>query len=162
MKHWILGSVAAVGLGSALVCGAAEEKKPAATTGAPAVERPAPPGGPGGGRGQQAEQRLKMLAERLSLTADQQARLKPLLAEETKKMQELRQDTTVQGQERRDKMTKLREDSRKKLKDAKILTDDQWKKWDEVQAEMRQRQGQGQGQRGQGQGQGGTPQSPPK
>ena len=158
MKHWILGSVAAIGLASALVCGAAEEKKPAGTTGTatPAAQRPARPGG---GPGQQAD-RLKMLAERLGLSAEQQEKLKPLLAEETKKMQELRQDTNLQGQERRDKMAKIREDSRKKIKDAKILTDDQWKKWDEMLAKQRQRgQGQGQGgqgrNRGQGQGQGG-------
>ena len=137
MKQWILGSVAAIGLVSALVCGAAEEKKPAGTTGtaAPAAQRPARPGG---GPGQQGD-RLKMLAERLSLTTEQQEKLKPLLAEETKKMQELRQDTTVQGQVRRDKMAKIREDSRKKIKDAKILTDDQIQKWEKYQDDLRKR-----------------------
>ena len=153
MKNWMLGSVAALGLISALACGAAEEKKPADAPKPAAAQPDRPPGGGGrgGGPGGQAE-RIKMLAERLNLSAEQQEKLKPILTEEGKKMQELRQDSNVQGQDRREKMAKIRADTKKKIEDAKILTPEQIKKWDEIQAEMRQRGG---GPRGQGGGQGG-------
>ena len=50
-------------------------------------------------------------------------------------------------------MTKIRDEYRKKIKDSKILTADQTKKWEEMQANARRRGGQGQG-GGQRQGQG--------
>jgi Spy/CpxP family protein refolding chaperone len=87
------------------------------------------PGGRGGGPN------LEAMAKELDLTADQKAKLGPILKEQAKKMQELRD---LSPEERREKGRALREENHKAL--ATVLTPEQLKKFDE----MRPRGGQGQ------------------
>jgi periplasmic protein CpxP/Spy len=101
-----------------------------------------PPGGPGarqgnGARGRNAEQQLAQYSEQLKLTDAQKPKVKAALEEQTKKLQELRGDTTMSQQDRRAKMQTIREDLDKKMKE--ILTADQYKKYEELQQQNRGR-----------------------
>ena len=73
-----------------------------------AQENPAPPehGQAGLGGGQMMgpmtpENRLKMLTEKLNLTDDQQAKIKPLLEDESSQMKTLHTDSSLTPQDRR-------------------------------------------------------------
>jgi periplasmic protein CpxP/Spy len=96
------------------------------------------------GRGQRGpEAQLQRLTTELKLDERQQARVKTVLEEQTKKMQELRDATP---EERRAKMQSIREEGNKKMKE--ILTAEQFKKYEELQAQRRgQGRPQGEGQR---------------
>ncbi len=83
----------------------------------------------GGGR----QDRLNRIAEELKLTDEQKEKLKPVFREETKKLQELRKDTTLSRPERREKQKAIREDLRAKVKP--ILTPEQLEQWDKLQAQ---------------------------
>jgi len=95
------------------------------------------PGGPGGGRGQN----LERLAEELGLTADQKAKLAPLMKGQMEQMQALRKDESLSQEQRREKGRALREENQKAV--AAILTPEQAKKF----AEMRERGPRGGGER---------------
>ena len=86
--------------------------------------------GPNQGRG------LDMLAQRLSLTEDQKAQLKPIFEERHQKMQALRSSNEDQDQRRAD-MKKIMEESDAKMKP--ILNADQWQQYQQMQQQMRQR-----------------------
>ncbi len=152
MKQWMIWSVALAVLASGMPASAQEKKaeeKPKAAVEAPA--RPARPNRPGGGQG---VDRLKTMTEQLALSKEQQAKLKVILDEETKKVRELREDTALSQQDRREKMAKIRQDTTKKIQDEKVLTEEQAKKWKEIQGQRRQR-GAGPGGPGGGNGGGG-------
>ena len=126
----------------------AQDSKPAAPTAptapatpaAPAGERPNRGRGPGAGGGAGGiEQRVKTMNAQLTLTEEQQDKLKKLFTEQAAKTRDLRQDTSLTPEQRREKTTKLREENQKQLKDSKILTDDQLKKWEKFQEEQRAR-----------------------
>jgi protein CpxP len=87
------------------------------------------PGGPGGGRAQN----LERLAEELGLTADQKAKLGPIMKGQMEQMQALRKDESLSQEQRREKGRTLREENQKAI--AAILTPEQAKKF----AEMRER-----------------------
>jgi Spy/CpxP family protein refolding chaperone len=101
-----------------------------------------PPQGGGDDQGRRrgmptVEEQLKNLTERLSLTDDQQAKIKPILEDTRSQMMKLMQDESMS---RGDKMTKgrsLREAGNGKIRD--VLTDEQKKKFDSMQEEMRER-----------------------
>jgi protein CpxP len=97
-------------------------------------EKPAPaqergPGGPGGG----ARPNLDRLAEELGLTADQKAKLGPIMKHQQEQMQALRKDESLSQEQRREKSRALREENQKAI--AAILTPEQAKKF----ADMRER-----------------------
>lgn len=119
-------------------------------------------GGPQGGRGQfDPAQMVTRQADRLKktceLTDEQYEKVKALYqkqADEMKKQMEEAQQGQGQGQRMdREAMQKQREAQEAELK--KILTEDQWKKYEEEQKTRRQRRGQG-GPGGQGGPQGGS------
>jgi Spy/CpxP family protein refolding chaperone len=85
------------------------------------------------------------MAERLKLTDDQKAKLRPIYQEEMTKTREVRQDTSLTTEQRRDKMRDLRQEYLGKMKP--ILTADQY---DDLK-KMRE-QGAGRGPRGVRQG----------
>lgn len=84
------------------------------------------------GGGQQAQR----MAQELGLNDDQKAKIQPILAEEAGKLKSLRADTTLSNRDRRQKMMALREDYDKQLKT--ILTEDQFKRLQEMRAERKQ------------------------
>lgn len=115
----------------------------------PAAGRPNRPGGPGGPGGPARPDRAKQLTEQLGLSPEQVEKLHPILTEENKKRRSLVNDASLTPAARREQMGKLGEETRKKVREAKILTDDQMKKWDSLVEEQRKRAAEG-GQRGNG------------
>lgn len=155
MNNLIVRTLGSSLLALGLCVGAAEDPKPASPPSAPGAQRPDRPGR-GAGPGGQRVDRVKQLTEQLGLSTDQAAKLRPIFAEETKKRTALREDTSLSPADRRAKTTKLTEETRQKIVEAKILTDDQLKKWDTLREEQRKRSLEGR-QRGGGQGGQGGP-----
>jgi Spy/CpxP family protein refolding chaperone len=79
------------------------------------------------------ERHLKLLTEKLDLTVDQQAKIKPILKELHDATQKLMQDESLSREERLDKVKPLREKADKKIRE--ILSDDQKKKLDQLEQE---------------------------
>ena len=79
------------------------------------------------------EQHLKVLSEKLDLTSDQQASVKPILQELHDGTLKLAQDEGLTPEERMEKMRPLREKADKQLRE--ILNDDQKKKLDQLEHE---------------------------
>lgn len=91
------------------------------------------------------EQRVERLATTLNLTSEQKTKVLALYKEDAKKYEALRGDTSTPREERREKMTKIREDSDKKLK--AILKPDQWEKYQKQREEMKAKAGERKGER---------------
>ncbi len=92
------------------------------------------------------EEQIKLMADDLKLTSEQQEKVKPLLKDRAEKMAALRADTALSQEDRRTKNQELRTAFSAKMKT--VLTTEQFDKWEKSQ------QGQRRGQGGQG-GQGG-------
>lgn len=106
-----------------------------------AQQGPADQGGDNQQRGEHhgppsADDLMKMLTERLSLSADQQAKIKPIVADMLKQMGALHQDESLSREEKMQKMRSLHDAARAKVR--ALLNDDQKKKFDEMQQEHRQ------------------------
>ena len=76
---------------------------------------------------------LKLLTEKLDLTGDQQAKIKPILQELHDATQKLVQDKSMSREERLENVRAWREKADKKIR--KILNDDQKKKLDQLEQE---------------------------
>jgi len=96
-------------------------------------------GGHGGRRGamMSPDDRLKAMTKDFELTADQQSKIKPILADEQKKMQDLRNDSNGDRQAMRGKMMQIHQDSSDQIR--ATLDDKQKEKFDKQQQERRQR-----------------------
>jgi Spy/CpxP family protein refolding chaperone len=104
--------------------------------GAFAQQNPPPPGG---GRGPQSvDDQLKNLTDKLNLSADQQAKIKPILEDTRSQMQKIRQDDSMSREDKMAKGRSLREAANSRIRD--VLTDDQKKAFDDLQKEMREQQ----------------------
>ena len=82
----------------------------------------------GGKKGFSVEQRLEQMTTQLSLTDEQKPKVKAVLEDQQKKMQELRNETDQDA--RRTKMQDLRKETDTKMKG--ILTEEQFKKYQEM------------------------------
>ena len=80
------------------------------------------------------DQHLKMLTERLDLTADQQVKLRPILKEFLDGRQKLINDQSLSEEERHEKIKALHAKADKQART--ICTDDQKKKLDELEQQM--------------------------
>jgi Spy/CpxP family protein refolding chaperone len=83
------------------------------------------------------ENRLKMLTEKLNLTEDQQAKLKPILEDQSKQMKAIHDDRSLAPADRQAKMKELHESSVEKMN--AILTPDQQAKWKQMRQEMKEK-----------------------
>ena len=83
------------------------------------------------------EDQLKNLTEKLSLTDDQQAKIKPILEDSRAQMQKVMQDDSMSREDKMAKGRTLREASNSKIRE--VLNDDQKKKFDDMQKEMQER-----------------------
>lgn len=94
----------------------------------------------------------------LNLTADQQSKIKPILVDEQKKMEDLRNDSSGDRQAMRGKMMQIRKDTSDQVR--AVLDDKQKEKFDkqEQQREDRMRNGRGGGPGGDNSG--GNPPAP--
>ena len=95
----------------------------------------------GGGQMPSAEEIAKMRADQMketvNLTADQYAKVTVIFKEEMEAMQKMFEGGGMNGdfEQMRKDMEKRQEEQNKKLKE--ILTEDQFKKWEKQQEEMR-------------------------
>ena len=83
------------------------------------------------------EDQLKNLTDRLSLTDDQQTKIKPILEDQRTQMQALMKDDSLSQEDKRSKGRAIRESTSGKIRG--VLTDDQKKKYDAMEQEMRDR-----------------------
>jgi periplasmic protein CpxP/Spy len=90
-----------------------------------------------GQRGGRGGVTLEALTARLTLTDDQQAKIKPILADRDAQMTALRGDQTVAQEDRMAKMQKLNADIDGKIN--AVLTDSQKAEYKKMQAERMQR-----------------------
>jgi Spy/CpxP family protein refolding chaperone len=110
-----------------------------------------------GQRGGRGGDQLGMLTKRLDLTADQQEKIKPILADRQAQMKALHEDTATAGADKRTKMKSIMDSTNAKIR--AVLTPDQQTKFDQMQAEMKNR---GQGRKQRQQGGGDAPQQAPE
>jgi Spy/CpxP family protein refolding chaperone len=83
------------------------------------------------------DRQLEHLTTELSLTADQQAKIKPILQSQADEMKKLMEDTATSREEKMPKFREIRESTTKKV--SEVLTDDQKKKYEEMQQRFRSR-----------------------
>lgn len=79
------------------------------------------------------EQHLKMLTEKLDLTAEQQAKIRPILQRMQEEWQSVMRDTSLSEQARHDKMKSVRDKADKQARP--ILDKEQKKKLDDLEQE---------------------------
>jgi Spy/CpxP family protein refolding chaperone len=79
------------------------------------------------------EQHLKMLSEKLDLTAEQQAKIRPILQRMQEEWQSAMRDTSLSDQARHDKMKSARDKADKQTRP--LLDKEQKKKLDELEQE---------------------------
>lgn len=104
----------------------------------------ASPEGQGHRRGMpSADDQVKNLTEKLSLTDDQQAKAKTIIEDTHSQMQKLMQDDSMSRDDKMAKMRSLHETASGKIRE--ILTADQQKKFDDMQKEMQDHMHQRQG-----------------
>ena len=116
--------------------------------------------GQGGGRGQgrgrgeamSPDAQLQHMSETLNLTDDQKTKIKPILEDSSKQIQQLRGDTSLSQEDKRAKMQQIHESTMSQIKP--ILTSDQQKKLES----MHEHGGRGGHGHGEGSGQGSSPQ----
>ena len=96
--------------------------------------------GHGRGMGMNPDAMLEHMSKELNLTDDQKTKIKPILEDQSKQMQDARQNTSASEQDRRAKMKQIHESTMTQVRP--ILTSDQQKKLDEM---MSQRDERGQG-----------------
>ncbi len=101
-----------------------------------------------------AEQRLQHLTQQLNLSDAQQQQIKPILENESKQMQALRQNSSLSQQDRMTQMTQIRQGTSEQIKS--VLNADQQQKYEQ----MMSHQGHGRGGPGQNQPQGEAPPPP--
>jgi len=109
--------------------------------------------GRGRGQGMSPDAQLQHMSEALSLTDDQKTKIKPILEDESKQMQQLRGDTSLSQEDRRSKFQEIHQSTMSQIKP--ILTSDQQKKLES----MKEQGGRG-GRHGHGEGSGQGSSSP--
>jgi Spy/CpxP family protein refolding chaperone len=82
------------------------------------------------------DDQVKHLTEQLSLTDDQQSKVKAIVQDAHDQMAKLMQDESMSREDRMTKMRSLHEAATGKIRD--ILTDEQKKKFDDMQKEMQE------------------------
>jgi Spy/CpxP family protein refolding chaperone len=101
---------------------------------------PPPPPAHGKGEGRGPGQRLQMLAEKLNLTADQKAKIEPLVKAEIDEIKVVMDDQSLTREARREKMMAINQKYRPQI--AAFLTPEQQAKFKEIRQERREhRQG---------------------
>jgi Spy/CpxP family protein refolding chaperone len=97
-------------------------------------------GGQGGGgrRGPMSpDDQLKRMTKDFDLTADQQTKIKPILVDAQKKMEDVRNDSSGDRQTMRQKMMQIRQDTNDQIR--ALLDDKQKEKFDKQQQERQDR-----------------------
>jgi periplasmic protein CpxP/Spy len=110
-----------------------------------AQDNPPPPQDQGQqGRGpmrMDPSRQLERMTRELSLTADQQGQIKPMLVDRQQKMEAVFQDQSLSQEDRRAKMQSIRQDSRSKIEG--VLNDNQKQKFEAMEQRGPGRRGPG-------------------
>ena len=77
------------------------------------------------------DQKLQMMTKDLNLSADQQAKIKPLLENESQQMQALHQNSSLSKEDRMSQMQQIRQSTNQQVKSE--LNTDQQKKFQQMQ-----------------------------
>ena len=95
--------------------------------------------GEGHGRGMMmsSDEMLEHMSKELNLTDDQKTKIKPILDEQMKQMQDARQSTSGSQQDRRAKMKQIHENTMSQIRP--ILNSDQQKKLEEMMSRRGER-----------------------
>jgi periplasmic protein CpxP/Spy len=92
----------------------------------------------GGGRMMPSvDDQIKHLTKKLNLSADQQAKLKPILEDQRKQMDTIHNDSSLSREDRFSKMQVLRQSSDTEIKG--VLNEDQQKNFDKMREEQHDR-----------------------
>ncbi|MBA3913909.1 MAG: hypothetical protein H0X25_08675 [Acidobacteriales bacterium] len=81
-----------------------------------------------------SEDHLKILTEKLNLTEDQQAKLKPVLEDESKQMDAIHEDRALAPADKRAKMQEIHESFAGQVN--AVLTPEQQEKWKQMRQQM--------------------------
>ena len=105
----------------------------------PTAQQPGPGMGRGMGRRpmESVDDQIKHLSKKLNLTGDQQAKLKPILEDQRKQMEQIHNDSSLSREDRFSKMQALRQSSDTQIKS--VLTEEQQKNFDKMRAEQQDR-----------------------
>jgi len=85
-------------------------------------------------KGEGAEQHLQMLSEKLNLTDDQKAKLKPILQDQMQQMKAVREDSSLSEDQKRAKMKSIHESLHDQIN--AVLTPEQQAKFKQMQHEQ--------------------------
>lgn len=85
-------------------------------------------------RAESADQQLQTLSEKLNLTDDQKAKIKPILEDQMKQMKALHEDSSLSAEQKRDKMKSIHDTSHEQIN--AVLTPEQQTKFKEMQEHM--------------------------
>ena len=95
----------------------------------PSQQQGPPPGmGRGHGGPPSPDQQLSHLTQMLNLSSDQQAKIKPILEDQSKEMQALHQDTSLSREDRFSKMQEIQKNSHAQIRE--VLNSDRQQKFD--------------------------------
>jgi Spy/CpxP family protein refolding chaperone len=83
------------------------------------------------------DDQLKRMTKDFDLTADQQAKIKPILVDSRKKMEDVRNDSSGDRQTMRQKMMQIRQDTNDQIR--ALLDDKQKEKFDKQEQERQDR-----------------------
>ena len=136
----VLGALLSLGLAAGTAFGQDEQAPPPPPQ---AGQQPDQQSGPGmGGRmGRRhmptVDDQLKHLTKKLNLSDDQQAKLKPILEDQRKQMDAIRNDSSLSREDRFSKMQEVRQGSDTQIKS--VLNDDQQKNFDKMREDQANR-----------------------
>ncbi len=132
MRKQIAGLALSTFFGLTL-CAAPQDQTPAA----PAPQAQTDSARSAGPRQLDPNRQVRTLAKRLSLSADQQQQILPVLADRDQQLQAIRNDSSLSPKDRHEKMLALRQDSRNKIKAR--LTQEQKQAYDQMLEQARER-----------------------
>ena len=87
--------------------------------------------------GDSADQHLQMLSEKLNLTDDQKAKLKPVLQDQMQQMKAVREDSSLSEEQKRTKMKSIHESLHDQIN--AVLTPEQQAKFKQMKQEHMQK-----------------------
>ena len=142
ITHWLMAALLVTGTWTiAQTTGTQEQAPAAAQDQAPAPTQDQKPydhkGHHRGMGGEDVDQRLGHMSRELNLTDDQKAKLKPVLEDEMKQMQAVRDDSSLSREQRRDKMMQIHQSTKPQVE--AVLTPEQKDKLNKMHEEREQR-----------------------
>ncbi len=88
-------------------------------------------------QGESADQHLQMLSEKLNLSDDQKAKLKPILQDQMQQMKAVREDSSLSQEQQRAKMKSIHESLHDQIN--AVLTPEQQAKFKQMRQEQMQK-----------------------